>query len=72
MSRNMAKVPNGKKTNVSHRQSGTLHFDATYGWSHKIVTFCTSEYLLWPICLIVVVYSPGGINLMILQSRIII
>ncbi len=29
-----------------HRQSGTLHFYATYGWSRKIVTFCTSKYLL--------------------------
>ena len=30
---------------VSNRQSGTLHFDATYGWSHKIATFCTTQYL---------------------------
>ncbi len=28
------------------KQSGTLHFDATYGRSHKIVTFCTLQYLL--------------------------
>ncbi len=27
-------------------QSGTLHFDATYGWSRKIATFCPSQYLL--------------------------
>ncbi len=28
------------------QQSGTLHFDATNGWSHKIATFCTSQYVL--------------------------
>ncbi len=27
-------------------QSGTLHFDATYDWSRKIETFCTSQNLL--------------------------
>ena len=30
---------------ASGKQSGTLHFDATYGWSQKIATFCTSQYL---------------------------
>ena len=25
--------------NKHHKQSGTLHFDATYGWSRKIATF---------------------------------
>ncbi len=34
------------KTPINNvQQSGTLHFDATYGWSHKIATFCTSQYL---------------------------
>ena len=28
-------------SSCNFHQSGTLHFNATYGWSHKIATFCT-------------------------------
>ena len=39
---------------VLDKQSGTLHFGATYDWSDKIATFCTSRYLLQAemVCLI--------------------
>ncbi len=35
----------GMGEQIHYYQSGTLHFNATYGWSNKIVTFCTLQQL---------------------------
>ncbi len=56
--------------NLYSNQTGTLHFNATYGWSCKIATFCNSQlgHSQWNIQN---VYSPGDIILLIFQSCII-
>ena len=62
---NTLPIKNDSSLTEQCHQSGTMHFDATYGWSRKTATFFTVSVMdkvlyLWSSFLIVIVYSPGG------------